>query len=586
MSSLTLPCQREIDLSSELNVVLQDNELHFSYLGRDSVPISDRYVLFRMALKSDPHARVIGDGFQMLAQTAGTVSHPLDVGRCPDNDQSYRLYASHANKRYYNYLVIEDKDQYQLVGFTSCQRFAGYFELVVEEETTYLIAAIDGEQTLPSDWPNHRLESLIVLQHSSLAEIYQQYAHAIQRHHRSRDGVTQPAPIGWCSWYAYYAEVNEQHIRANLAAMQGELAEVEWVLLDDGYQAFMGDWLTPSEKFSGGIKTLLQSIKAAGKKPAIWLAPFIAQPESALFQQHPDWFVKNNQGQPLKAEDVTYGGWRCTPWYVLDGSHPQAQAYLTHVIKTMREEWGVELFKLDANYWGTLKGLRYQSGVTGVEAYRMGMQAIAQGAGEAWLLGCNAPMWPSLGLVDAMRVSDDVERRRQRFAQIAKETFYRSWQHRQLWQIDPDCATLVSLADQATDLASYEFHRNVLLACGGVLLSGDPLTELTSFAKSSLQQLIARQHQTQETSTPTSLALNHWRLALTPNHELHCLFNDQATSQHYTLTATQPVDWYDYWSGEKLVQQPAQVLDVSLAGGLTSRAIVASTERTHSSYRE
>lgn len=128
---------------------------------------------------------------------------------------------------------------------------------------------------------------------------------------------------------------------------------------------------------------------------------------------------------------------------------------------------GVELFKLDANYWGTLKGLRYQSGVTGVEAYRMGMQAIAQGAGEAWLLGCNAPMWPSLGLVDAMRVSDDVERRRQRFAQIAKETFYRSWQHRQLWQIDPDCATLVSLADQATDLASYEFHRNVLLACGG-----------------------------------------------------------------------------------------------------------------------
>ncbi|MGT0148960.1 hypothetical protein ACT691_01265 [Vibrio metschnikovii] len=45
-----------------------------------------------MALKSDPHARVIGGGFQMLAQTAGTVSHPLDVGRCPDNDQSYRLY--------------------------------------------------------------------------------------------------------------------------------------------------------------------------------------------------------------------------------------------------------------------------------------------------------------------------------------------------------------------------------------------------------------------------------------------------------------------------------------------------------------
>ncbi|GAL12045.1 hypothetical protein JCM19233_3035 [Vibrio astriarenae] len=31
----------------------------------------------------------------------------------------------------------------------------------------------------------------------------------------------------------------------------------------------------------------------------------------------------------------------------------------------MREDWGVELFKLDANYWGTLKGVRYQTGVTG-----------------------------------------------------------------------------------------------------------------------------------------------------------------------------------------------------------------------------
>lgn len=32
-------------------------------------------------------------------------------------------------------------------------------------------------------------------------------------------------------------------------------------------------------------------------------------------------------------------------------------------------------------------------------------------------------MWPSLGLVDAMRVSDDVERHSHRFEQIAKETF-------------------------------------------------------------------------------------------------------------------------------------------------------------------
>lgn len=109
------------------------------------------------------------------------------------------------------------------------------------------------------------------------------------------------------------------------------------------------------------------------------------------------------------------------------------------------------------------------------------------------MLGCNAPMWPSLGLVDAMRVSDDVERHSHRFEQIAKETFFRSWQHRKLWQIDPDCATFTSLANQAASREDYEFHRTVLLASGGLLLSGDPLPEITPFASKTLAKLMLRQ---------------------------------------------------------------------------------------------
>ncbi|NNN43650.1 MULTISPECIES: alpha-galactosidase [unclassified Vibrio] len=579
MITLTLPYDREIELlEPDLKAQLQGHELHFSYCGGKAKPLAEQYRLFRTVLNVDMDARVIGDGFQMLCQTSGTLNCPIDIGRCPDNSLSYRIYPNHANKRYYNYFVVENRDGYLLFGFTSCQRFAGYFELINELGKTYLVASIDGERIDPSKWTDRTLESVAILQDASLSTIYQQYAELIKNHHKPRDGITKPAPIGWCSWYAYYADVNEQNIRSNLAVMKGELADLEWVLLDDGYQAFMGDWLTPSAKFSGGVKNLIQEIKLAGKKPAIWLAPFIAQPESKLFQQHPDWFVSNAHGQPLEAEKVTYGGWRCTPWYVLDGSHPQVQAYLTHVIKTMREEWGVELFKLDANYWGTLKGNRYLSGVTGVEAYRMGMRAIADGAGDAWLLGCNAPMWPSLGLVDAMRVSDDVERHASRFEQIAKETFYRSWQHRRLWQIDPDCATFLSLPNQATDHASYEFHRNVLLACGGFLLSGDPLPELSPFAQASLQKLIVRQQQTQASSTWMSLAVNHARLTLTPHHQLHCLFNYQEEAGTFVLTATQPVHWYDYWSGKALSIEPTSVFEITLANRLSSCAIIASVE--------
>ncbi len=204
----------------------------------------------------------------------------------------------------------------------------------------------------------------------------------------------------------------------------------------------------------------------------------------------------------------------------------------------------------------------------------MGMEAISEGAGDALLLGCNAPMWPSLGLVDIMRVSDDVERDERRFEQIAKETFLRSWQHRSLWQIDPDCATFVSLPNQATERKSYDFHRTVLLASAGLLMSGDPLCDLTSFAKQSLDKLLIRQTRNQEAVKFSCLNLHHGYLRLTHTNDLHCLFNYQQPAREVTLTADHPVDWHDYWSGEKLNHEPVAAIEITLESGLAARAIL------------
>ena len=562
--------------SHQVQVTQHDNQLSFTFQGVSNDKFGEQFLLCQTEFNFERSAVLLGDGFQMLAQTTGTVDEPIDIGRCPDNSLSYRIYPSSDNKRYYNYLVVEDSQGYNLFGFTSCHRFAGYFQ--IEESANHLVinAYLDGEDTYPQDWASNTLESVVCLQGESLSQLYNEFTALIAQHHLPRAGVTKPSPIGWCSWYAYYAEVNQQNIYDNLEKMQGKLGQLDYVLLDDGYQAFMGDWLTPSDKFPSGIMNVIKRIKSAGKKPAIWLAPFIAQPESEIFRNHPEWFVRHHDDRLLKADDVTYAGWRCTPWYILDTTNPEVQAHLTHVVKVMREEWGVELFKLDANYWGTLKGKRSQSGVTGVEAYRLGMEAIAEGVGDGLILGCNAPMWPSLGLVDAMRVSDDVERNERRFEQIAKETFYRSWQHRKLWQCDPDCATFVSLPNQAAERQSYEFHRNALLASGGLLLSGDPLTELTPFAQQSLSKLMLRHKHCQDAARFTALNLHHAFLPLTDRNELHCLFNYQQAARDITLTADQPVYWYDYWTGEKLEPEPTPVIEVSLESGLSSRAIITS----------
>ncbi|MCD9543390.1 glycosyl hydrolase [Photobacterium carnosum] len=545
-----LPCYQLDNHSQILSSYIRVGRFTFPYKGTETI---------------------IGDGFQMLAQTGGTIDQPVAIGRCPDNNSEYRIYPQDAPNRYYNYLVIEQNKTFTLFGFTSCRRFAGYFE--IHDQAVH--AFIDGEscQCQVDESDLLALENIITIVGTSLDEVYQLFAQAINVNHPKRNQQLA-SPIGWCSWYAYYAGVSAQDIDSNVSRMDGDNSAIEWVLLDDGYQAYMGDWLTPSDRFTNGIKTVIANIKQQGKKPAIWLAPFIAEPSSTIFKQHPEWFVRHHNGELLKAETVTYGGWRCTPWYILDTSHPQVQAHLTHVVKTMREEWGVELFKLDANYWGTLKGQRYQRDCTGVTAYRLGMEAIAKGAGTAWLLGCNAPMWPSLGLVDAMRVSDDVERNDHRFSQIAQETFYRSWQHLSLWHIDPDCATLVDLVNQKTDHHSYLFHRDALLAAGGLLLSGDPLAQWNSFAQQSFLRLVHRQQLTQQAAVFKDLRLTTAELALPLTdgsvQQLYFAFNyiDDA-EQEILLEAEYATDWFDFWSGA-CVAKNTSTYTIAMGSGLES----------------
>ncbi|QUM77399.1 alpha-galactosidase [Moritella sp. 24] len=568
--------QVAIPVQSDLDYVLKNDQITMQFTGVNNQRIDDHFPVLQFPIQIETNAKILGDGFQMLAQTSGQLNALKDIGRCPDNNVSYRLYSAQAQKRFYNYLVIEETDGFTLFGFTSCHRFAGYFEINQVQTVTTVIAYLDGEHTQSQDWSTNLMEAVTVIKSNSLADAYACYVAKIQQNHPLRPGVKVDAPIGWCSWYAYYAQVTQQHVLDNVDVMCQTQSELEWVLLDDGYQAFMGDWLTPSDKFPQGIKALLRSIKEKGKKPAIWLAPFIAQPESSVFKEHPDWFVRHANGELLKAEDITYGGWRCTPWYILDTSNIEVQRHLTAVVRTMKEDWGVALFKLDANYWGSLRGQRMQAGMTGIEAYRLGMQAIIDGAGDALILGCNAPMWPSLGLVDAMRVSDDVERRPERFQQIAKETFYRSWQHRQLWQIDPDCITLISLTDQGTEQANYEFHRDVVLAAGGVTLSGDPLPALNDFAKQTWKALLERQQLSQESAQFQSLSICHSWLLLAHQHELHCLFNyAESKATVHTLKVDFTAIWRDFWTGELLHAEPTNTFTVSLDKGLNSRAIVA-----------
>ncbi len=512
--------------------------------------------LFEGDLGLAPDAAIYGEGFQMLAQTGGRWNAPEHLGRCPDASV-YRITADHGYHTVHNLLLVAQEGGWLLLAFASCQRFGGEFRLHPDGRLE-IVMNTEGRTLAPgAHWQS---EALICLEGSDREALLATLAQHIAAEHGSLVGEVPTRPSGWCSWYHYYANVSAADIRENLAVRAERFPALRYVQIDDGYQARMGDWLTPSAKFEEGVAALAGEIRAAGCEPALWVAPFIAEPGSQVFQQHPDWFVKGEDGLPLPSERVTYGGWRCTPWYVLDGTHPEVQTHLEQVFRTLRTQWGIHYFKLDANFWGAIHGGRFHDpAATRVEAYRRGMAAILRGAGEgAFLLGCNAPLWPSLGLVHGMRVSDDVERQGPRFRQIAREAFCRAWQHERLWVLDPDCVCLRDIPGQHGSCAEYDFHLAALVASGGMVLAGDSLHALDAAQGARLGKLLALCAARTPAARFEGMAFERGRVALPGGGELLCLFNWGEHPCEFPLAPGGTDFWDETPLGSTLVLQGGQ----------------------------
>jgi len=280
----------------------------------------------------------------------------------------------------------------------------------------------------------------------------------------------RPLGPGWCSWYEYWGQVREQDVLENLAALDELELPAAIVQVDDGHQSEIGDWLTRSPRFTP-LAGLARRVRDTGREAGVWTAPFLVGANSALAREHPEWLV----GDAIATEAL----WSQVV-HVLDVTHPDAAEHLASVYRGLREE-GFTFHKLDFLYAGALPGRRHAD-ADPLAAYRAGIELIADALGpDATLLGCGAPLLPSLGLFHAMRISPDVapeweppdgdvSQPGMRSAVLAGRA--RAWQHGRLWVNDPDCLVL------RPQVAERERWAEHVAAVGGLALSGDRLRGL------------------------------------------------------------------------------------------------------------
>ncbi|MFJ5993659.1 glycoside hydrolase family 36 protein [Streptomyces sp. NPDC092370] len=297
----------------------------------------------------------------------------------------------------------------------------------------------------------------------------------------------RPAPTVWCSWYEYFTAVTEDDIHENLRAMDTLDLPVDVVQIDDGYQRALGDWLTLSGRFRSR-SGIAEKIRSRGRRAGIWTAPFLVDPASELAAGHPDWLVRDTAGGFAHAGRNWGHDLR-----VLDTTHPDAAAYLTEVFTTLRAE-GYDYFKTDFLYAGALDGVRHAD-VDALTAYRTGIELIRAAIGpDAYLLGCGAPVLPSLGLFDAMRVSPDTAPHRRPeagdYSQPGQDSAEftgaaRQWQHNRLWINDPDCLMARPAVETRERWAAH------VEATGGLMASSDRLLSLDGWGVETTRRLLS-----------------------------------------------------------------------------------------------
>jgi alpha-galactosidase len=308
------------------------------------------------------------------------------------------------------------------------------------------------------------IEPMAVIDGGPVEALLAGYGRMVKRSHGVR--INPWNPVGWCSWYHYFGKLGWPDVLENLdvAAADRQAFPFDVFQVDDGYETEIGDWMSakPGYPDLGG---LARAIRAKRFKAGIWTAPFSAAETSRLFAEHPGWMVAEG-GRPKPC----YQGWGKSI-YALDTTHPEVRAWLDATFRALRRA-GFAYLKIDFLFAAAMPGERRKS-ATPIQAYREGLRVIRRAAGRDFVLGCGAPLLPSVGLVDGMRVGEDTapywKTKSSPFqgpnAYFAlKNALMRQFMHRAFWLNDPDCLLLRA---SETGLAPNE--REVYALAAGAL---------------------------------------------------------------------------------------------------------------------
>ena len=375
---LTLKPKAKVELISarfDFNHEFKDSDKFFAN-GYQSWTTSREYT------KNDIHY-----GINKLAKMypfiklSGTSS---DVWFCEDEEKK-GIFRSHC------YTYIKNNRNFLFMGSLSEKQAYTIFKVDMNGDKFSIVKDVEG-LTIEEDYPLYD----IVILNGDENYVFDRYFDLM--------GVKKPRIdhlAGYTSWYNYFQKIDQNIIYRDLDAMDVLKDKCNIFQIDDGYETFVGDWLDPNPaKFPDGMKAVADRIHDKGYMAGIWIAPFSVQIKSRTYKEHPDWVVRDEKGKPIIG---------CVGWggaYTLDIYNPEVREYIKHFFDVILNDWGYDMVKLDFLYSECMFPRNNKTrGTIMCEA----MEFLRECCGDKLILGCGVPLGAAFGLVDACRISCDVD---------------------------------------------------------------------------------------------------------------------------------------------------------------------------------
>ena len=354
----------------------------------------------------------------------------------------------------YTYFRIDEK--VELVG--SLNERTGY-TIFYADYAQNIFAVVKDVEGLTLDG-EYRLFDIVRVQ-GTYDEVFDKYFELYPRKNTGR--VKHLA--GYTSWYNYYQNINEEIILRDLQGLARAGKNANIFQIDDGYETKVGDWDMDTVKFPNGLAPIVDRIHEQGLMAGLWYAPFAAQFKANVIKNHPDWLIRNKHGRPV-ISGIAWGG-----FYALDFEKEEVREYIKAFFDKVFNEWHFDMVKLDFLYAAAIEP---RNGKTRGQLMCEAMDFLRECCGDKIILGCGVPLAPAFGVVDACRISCDVENtfKEKFYVKVTNQeiisakmamvnSIYRRHLNGRIWANDPD---VFFLRDDGMKKAGYTLQQKKLLA--------------------------------------------------------------------------------------------------------------------------